>query len=70
MEFQKMMNQFMRASEFIDRISVQNMKMKPITKKAYDESISESKTARFNNSKFDTDEKSMNLELSLKTDDE
>jgi hypothetical protein len=48
MEFQKMMNQFMRASEFIDRISVQNMKMKPTAKKSHDESTSESKTAKFN----------------------
>ena len=46
-EFQKMMNQFMRASEFIDRISVQNMKMKPIVKKNIEDSSLESKTPKF-----------------------
>jgi hypothetical protein len=55
----------MRASEFIDRISVQNLKMKPIVKKNLDESTSESKTAKFN--EISDDQKA--LELSLKSED-
>ena len=61
-----MMNQFMRASEFIDRISVQNMKMKPTAKKSHDESTSESKTAKFN--EYSDGQKS--LEIGLKAEDE
>ena len=56
----------MRASEFIDRISVQNLKMKPIVKKTSEDSSTVSKTPKFTGVEDD----SKSLELSIKGEDE